>query len=206
MLWGERVFWPAHRDLPEGTVLLSSAEDLGPLAVGQSIAIEGTVYPALAASVDSRWEERFAYRLASFQKNEFGGQQEVVSRHVRPAIRFEWAGGQIVVPAESYGMKSAPEAPNASAFLTNEKNVGFRVGDLALTLGRKTGDGSLVVDELALGPLDVYLQKLESGNTFRSWIGHGLRVVVSLLALSILLSVFRRGESDFKANSSPESG
>lgn len=91
-------------------------------------------------------------------------------------------------------MKSAPEAPGESAFLTNEKNVGFRVGDLALALGRKSGNGSIAVEELALGPLDAYLLKLERGNTFRSWIGHGLRVVVSLLALSILLSAFRRGE------------
>lgn len=203
MLWGARIFWPAHQALPEGSVLLTSNQALELLPIGHHLVIEGKVYPADAIASENLWEGRFTYRIATWQKSEFGGQKEVVSHHIRPPLRFQWAGGPVFAPADAYSIVLAPAAPGNSLIHTTEHNVGFHIGEDALMFGRKTGPASIALDQLAIAPLEAYLATLDRDNYLRMWIGHGLRVVVSLLALSVLAGAMRREAPNEGSRSSP---
>ena len=196
LLWGARVLWPSPEGLPDDTVVVTSTDELSQLPGNQNIAIEGRVFPAAASSPEALWQERFAYRRAISQKSETGGREEVVRHELRPAVRFEWSGETFVIPAESYQMESAPEAPGDSVLLTTEHNVGFKLGDTALALGQKSGNGSIVINELTVGPLEVYLKTLKHDNHLRSWLSYGFRGVITLFAVMMLLNAFRGGESE----------
>lgn len=190
-LWGARLFRPMQAGLPDGSVAVASLDGLRVLSADSAMVIEGRAFPAGTSPEESLWKGYFAYRLAIWGKGEFGGAEEIVRQEHRPAIRFEWAGGSLVVPAESYGLATAPRAPGDSVVLTTEHNVGFRPGDPAMVFGRKMPDESILVKELAVGPLEAYLEMLKDDNRVRRWVSHVLRGFASLLAIFILLSAFR---------------
>jgi hypothetical protein len=174
------------------------AAQLDGLAPGTEFILQGAAEPITPP--EKAWQGRFAY--VHRERKDFAGgpskdQRVVDVENQRPALRFNWSGGTIMLAAESYGLEYAPRIERRfwpRKWLWTKRvddwhrtSTGFRAGEAACAYGRVTAGGQPQIEELMQWPLREVAARIGYENRFRSWLTIGFKAVLTLGCLACAL-------------------
>lgn len=205
-LWLIWIVWrPVYFTLSDKVVQVADATVLRTLAPGTEFLLQGTVEPV--ASTDHQWQGRFTF--VHRERKDFAGgpskdQRVVDVENWRPALRFNWQGGDVVLPTDGYGLEYAPHVERRfwpRKWLGTKRvddwhqtSTGFRPGEAALAYGRVTAAGQPQVEELMQSPMREVAARIGHENRVRQWLTLGFKLVLSLFCLSLGLPRWKRDE------------
>lgn len=191
-LWLIWIEWrPAYFTLADNVVQVEEATGLTGLAPGTEFVLPGTVEPI--APPERSWQGRFTY--VHRERKDFAGgpskEQRVVDvENQRPALRFIWHGGILLLAAEGYGLQYAPRVEPRfwpRKWLGTKRvddwhktSTGFRIGEVACAYGRVTSGGQPQIEELMQWPLQASVARIAAENRLRSGLMIGFKIVLTL--------------------------
>lgn len=187
LIWG--VWRPVIRLLPEDMTAVADGSALAALPEERTFLLSGAVRPAEGVSVAGLWHGRFAYvHRERRDLSRSGGKHTAVVTvtDARPAVFFDWAGGTLRLPADSYDLSRAPLAREDGADVSS---TGFRAGDPALALGRVDASGTPRVEHLMETPIEAVIRRLERGNRIRIILTLAAKIGFSIFAVSLLIRI-----------------
>ena len=208
LVWG--AWRPTVASVPCDFVEVNTSADLQALVAGAAFLLKGRAYPVDENdAVRHAWQGRFAY--VHKQRRDRGGvggssrsiQVETVAER-RPALRFEWADGSWLLLANSYDLGRAasvrPRSWPRKWFRTTRvddwdpASTGIRAGETVWARGEAAALGSPVVTEIWGDPWEPILAREASGAHMRGWLILGAKVAASVIALAVLVPLWRRPE------------
>ena len=192
VLWLIWMEWrPAYFTLADNIAQISEATELTSLPPGTEFVLQGTVEPVVPPP--QPWQGRFAY-VHRERKDIPGGpskEQRVVEvKNQRPALRFIWSGGVLLLTAENYGLEYAPQVerrfwPRKWLWTKrvddwHQTSTGFRIGETACAYGRVTLGGQPQIEELMQWPLRESVARISAQNRLRWWLTTGFKTALTL--------------------------
>lgn len=197
LLWMQ---WrPVTHAWPEDLARPTDDEELRRVPAGRAFLLSGRVEPLPGAPVRA-WEGRFVFRHRQRQDQSGRSGKTVsvvtVAEH-RPALRWVWAGGTWVLPADSYGLENAPRIeprfwPRKWLWTTrvddwDRSSRGFRPEEAALALGEIRPDGRPLITALVSADEAAVVADLGRQNRARWWLTVAAKTGLTVLALALCL-------------------
>jgi hypothetical protein len=194
-LWLIWIVWrPVYFIMGENVVQVGGKAELATLAPETEFLLQGKVEPVVRS--EHEWQGRFTF--VHRERKDFAGgpskdQRVVDVENWRPALRFNWAGGALVLPENGYSLTYAPQVERRfwpRKWLGTKRvddwhqtSTGFRAGEAAMAYGQVTAEGQLQVVELMQWPLKSVVDRIGHENRLRRWLTIAFKCALTFFCL-----------------------